>query len=139
MPNNHFTVEIVSADRKLYSGEAVSITIPGADGYFGVLRGHAPLVSAMMIGEITITPPDNKPPIIFAVSGGFAEVSAEHVVILADTAELAEEIDVERARLAKERAEERLQEAGGDIDVTRAQAALMRAINRLRVATRRGL
>lgn len=137
MPNR-YDVEVVAADRKLFSGEAVSLVAPGADGYFGVLRGHAPLVAALTTGEVAITPPDNRPVVYLAVSGGFIEVTPERVVILADTAELATEIDIERARQAKERAEERLAAATEDMDVTRAQTALMRALNRLRVAGRGG-
>lgn len=130
-----FEVEIVAADRRLYSGQAESLVIPGTDGYFGVLSGHAPLVSALAVGELIIKPP-GKPAMLMAVAGGFAEVLPDHVVILADAAELAEEIDIERARQARERAEERLRErGGGEMDIDRAQAALMRAINRLRVAS----
>lgn len=139
MPSNHFQVEVVAADRELYSGDAISLTAPGTDGYFGVLRGHAPLVSALAIGEITITPPENAPKVVIAVTGGFIEVTQERVVILADAAEMAEDIDVERARMAKERAEARLQGAETDTDVERAQTALMRAVNRLRVAGNRGI
>lgn len=139
MAGNHFLVEVVSADRKLYSGEAVSLTAPGAAGYFGVLRGHAPMVAALTYGELDITPSDNRPVVSLAVSGGFIEVAPDRVVILTDSAELADEIDIERARIAKERAEERLRAGGDDVDVTRAQAALLRAINRLHVVERRGL
>ena len=139
MASNHFTVDVVAADRKLFSGEAVSLVVPGIDGYFGVLREHAPLVGALKVGEISITPPDNKPSILIAVSGGFVEVKPDHVTILADAAELAEEIDIERARMAKERAEQLLQARDENIDVDRAQTALARAVNRLRVAENRGL
>lgn len=128
-----FDVEVVAADRKLFTNKAVYLVAPGIDGYFGVLRGHAPLLAALGIGELTITP-ENGQPILFALAGGFAEVTGDHVVILADSAELAEDIDIERARLAKQRAEERLHAPAVDINVDRAQAALLRAINRLRVA-----
>ncbi|MHB9131898.1 MAG: ATP synthase F1 subunit epsilon [Armatimonadota bacterium] len=134
-----FTVEVVSADRKIFSGQATSLVVPAQDGYLGILRGHAPLIAALTIGAVTIIPANNTPPIEIAVDGGFVEVAAEHVTILADSAELASDIDVERARMAKERAEERLRAAGGDIDVDRAKAALLRAINRLRLAQGQGI
>ena len=133
-----FQVDVVSVNHKLYSSEAVSLVAPGADGYFGVLRGHAPLVAALKIGELEITPAAGQAPVLIAVSGGFIEVHPDCVTVLADSAELAEEIDVERARLAKERAEALLQAGGENTDVDRAQAALLRALNRLRVAERRG-
>lgn len=134
MPANQFDVEVVSADKKLYTGEAVSLVAPGIDGYFGVLDGHAPMVAALKIGEISITPSGNRAPLLIAVAGGFVEVTPDHVVILADSAEMAHDIDIERARMAKERAEQRLRDIAENVDVERAQAALMRAINRLRTA-----
>ena len=138
MPNS-FSVDVVAADKKLYSAEAVSLVAPGADGSFGVLRGHAPLVAALKVGELVITPVGNQPKKIIAISGGFIEVTQVHVEVLADAAELAEQIDLDRARQARERAEARLRQAGGDIDVARAEIALARATNRLRVAERRGV
>ena len=132
-----FAVEIVSADHKVYSGQSVSLIMPGVDGYFGVLSGHAPLIAALGIGMITLQPPGGELPILFAVAGGFAEVTQDQVTVLAETAEQAQEIDVERARLAAERARTRLAEAAGKretTDIDRARAALMRALNRLRVA-----
>jgi F-type H+-transporting ATPase subunit epsilon len=128
-----FNIEVVAVDRKVFTGQAVSVTIPGADGYFGVLSGHAPLIAALGVGVITITPPDNTP-VLLAVAGGFAEVTQHGVTILAESAELAREIDIERARQALDRARGRL--AGGEegTDVDRARIALLRALNRLRAA-----
>ena len=133
-----FDVEVVAADRKVYSGRAVSLTAPGGDGYFGVLHGHAPLVSTLQVGEVTLIPADTNTPLLLAVSSGFVEVTPDRVVILADTAELAEEIDVARASQARERAEARLREHTEDVDFDRAAGSLARAINRMRVAERRG-
>jgi len=130
-----FDLEVVSADRTVFKGPVVSVVLPGMDGYLGVLFGHAPLITALGIGEIVITLPD-KQEMVIAVSGGFAEVVPQKTVILADSAELANEIDIERARLALQRAEERLRTPGEDTDVDRARTALMRAANRLRVAER---
>ena len=128
-----FDVEVVAVDRKVYSGQAVSAMIPGADGYFGVLSGHAPLVASLKVGELTIVPPGGEP-VHIAVAGGFAEVTQDRVTILAETAELAQEIDINRAREALERARGRLTGAEPGTDVDRAKAALLRALNRLRVA-----
>ncbi|MHB0938072.1 MAG: ATP synthase F1 subunit epsilon [Armatimonadota bacterium] len=128
-----FDIEVVAVDHKVYTGQAVSVTIPGADGYFGILSGHAPLIASLGVGVITIAPPTGQP-VVLAVSGGFAEVVDDHVTILAETAELAHEIDVERARLAVERARGRLVGVEEGTDFDRARAALMRALNRLRVA-----
>ncbi len=132
-----FDIEVVSADHMLYTGDADSVIIPGEDGYFGVLAGHAPLISSLQIGEITITPPTGEEPIVIAVHGGFAQITSEKVLILADAAELAEHIDVERAEKARQRAEERIMAPGGNIDVDRAQIALLRALNRLKAAGKR--
>lgn len=130
-------IEVVAADRKLFVGKAVSMVIPGVDGYFGVLHGHAPLVAALGIGELDITRPDDGSKVRIAIAGGFAEVMPDRVVVISDAAEMAEQIDIERARQAKERAEARLAvviAAGADTDVDRAKVALMRAINRLKIA-----
>ncbi len=126
-------VEIVAADRKVFSGTAGSVTVPGIDGYFGVLAGHAPLISALAIGIVELRAHEAGVPQLFAVAGGFVEVTPEKVTILADAAEAPAEIDAERARLAAERAEERLRAPEPGIDVTRAQASLLRALNRLRL------
>jgi F-type H+-transporting ATPase subunit epsilon len=129
-----FEVEVVAVDHKVFLGQAVSLVAPAVDGYVGVLRGHAPLVAALATGILTITPAEKRPVIEVAVSGGFMDVTPDRVTILADTAELAEEIDLERARQARVRAEQRLLAGASDIDITRAQAALLRAINRIRAA-----
>jgi F-type H+-transporting ATPase subunit epsilon len=128
-----FDVAVVAADHKVYSGQAVSVVVPAADGYLGILAGHAPLVAALQIGEVRIIQPDHEVEII-AVSGGFVRVDQGNVTVLADTAERSIDIDVLRAEQAVARAEERLRGTAGEIDLTRASAALMRAMNRLRVA-----
>jgi len=130
-------VEVVAVDHKVYAGQAMSVTAPGADGYFGILSGHAPLVAALGVGMITIMPSGETSPIYIAVAGGFAEVAQDHVTILAETAEMANEIDVARAREAADRARERLAHAEEGVDADRAKAALLRAINRLHTAAER--
>lgn len=130
-----FHLEVVTQDHTVYSGEVASLVAPGAEGYLGVLAHHAPMVVALQPGELRFTGPEGVEQ-IYAVSGGFLQVSANQAIVLADTAELPAEIDIERARAAVARAEQRLQETSGEIDVDRARAALMRAVNRLHVAER---
>lgn len=129
-------LEVVTPDHQVVHDSVSSISIPGKTGYLGILPGHAPLLSEIMAGELVYTHGDETE--VLAVSWGFAEVLPDRVIILAQTAELAEEIDVERAERAKERAEERLKRfSDPDIEMERARAALSRALARL-AAARRG-
>lgn len=125
-------VEVVTAERELYSGEANIVDAPGADGQLGILPKHAALLSLLGAGPLRIRL-DDAEEIIF-LSGGFLEVSNNKVTILADTAEHAEEIDEARAEAARRRAQERLSEARSNTERAELQAALARAINRLKVA-----
>ncbi len=136
MAENRFLFEITTPFRKVYSGEATSVIAPGFEGYFGVLARHAPMVASIRIGEIKVKTDSEE--LYFATSGGFAEVLPDRVTILAESAEAANEIDVQRAEAAKERALKRLAEGKKVWDVDRAQAALARALNRLKVASRVG-
>ncbi len=134
---NKLLLEIVTPSRLVLSEEVELATAPGTDGVFGVMANHAPLLSTLNVGEMRYT--NEGTTVRMAVSGGFVEVSNNRMTVLAEAAERAEEIDVERALRAKERAERRLQEAkvaAEKIDVARAQAALTRALTRLRVAGR---
>lgn len=130
-----FSLEIIGPDKVVYRSEATSLTAPGVDGLFQVLYNHAPLLAQLGIGRMTVKTMDGKDA-NFAVSGGFVEVRNNHVVVLVDTAEAADEIDVNRATAAKERASNRLHNRAQDIDIERAQLALLRALNRIRVAGR---
>lgn len=137
MPERTFTLEIVTPDRVVVSDDqVVSLVVPGALGYLGVLANHAPLMTEMVVGEITVRRANGEE-IHIASTQGFMEVSGNKATILTTAAEKAEEIDVERAREAARRAEERLARADG-IDFARAEAALQRALNRLRVAEHGG-
>jgi F-type H+-transporting ATPase subunit epsilon len=113
------------------------VEIPGADGYFGVLPGHTPLLALLGAGELWYRKGQEK--VYFAISFGFAEVQPDRVTILAQLAEKAEEIDVARAAAAKKRAEERLAQAAAeaamDFDAERARIALMKALIRLQVSS----
>jgi len=106
---------------------------PGAEGYFGVLADHLPFITTIKTGEIDVDTKDGKK--FWATSGGFVEVLGSRVIILAETAELAEQIDLQRAEASRERATKRLRENPEGLDVLRCQLALTRAINRLRVAS----
>ena len=128
-----FDVVILSADRQLYTGQSVSVIAPGIKGSFGVLRGHVPMVTALQTGELVITDENNVTK-RFAISGGFIEITGEKTLILADSAELADDIDLERARRAHERALERLNVVGDhEVNVERARLSMLRALNRMRI------
>lgn len=124
--------KIVTPERVLMQTEAEAVVVPAELGYLGVLPGHAPLLAALKAGVVRYRWEGQMRRL--AVSGGFIEVTAKQVVVLADTAEMAEEIDVARAQRARERAAARLRERGGDLDVVRAQLALQRALARLKAA-----
>ena len=127
-------LQIVSADRSLVNETVDEVEIPGADGYFGVLPGHTPLLAVLGAGELWYRQGQEKH--YLAIAFGFAEVQAERVTILAQIAEKAEEIDVARAEAAKKRAEERLAAAVVDMDFERARVALLKALIRVQVASR---
>ncbi|HWR04438.1 MAG TPA: F0F1 ATP synthase subunit epsilon [Humidesulfovibrio sp.] len=122
-------LEIVTPDRKVLSQDVDYVGAPGALGEFGVLPNHIPFLSALGIGNLYYKD-DGKTHYVF-VSGGFAEVSPEKVTILAEAAEKAADIDLERARKAQDRAHQRLQRTQEKIDNARAQAALRRSLARL--------
>lgn len=136
MADRTFTLEIITPDRVVVSDDqVVSLTVPGVEGYLGILSGHAPIMTELTLGEITVRRADGKE-IVMAESRGFMEASDNKVTILADSAEKADEIDVDRAKESIKRAEERLADAASEIDRVRAEASLKRALNRLRVAQR---
>jgi F-type H+-transporting ATPase subunit epsilon len=127
-------LQIVSADRALVNETVDEVEIPGADGYFGVLPGHTPLLAVLQVGELWYRQGQEKH--YLAIAFGFAEVLPDRVTILAQIAEKAEEIDPARAEAAKKRAEERVASQIVDMDAERARIALMKALIRLQVATR---
>src|SRR6185369_3410796 len=127
-------LQIVSADKSLVNETVDEVEIPGADGYFGVLPGHTPLLALLGAGELWYRQGQEKHYLAMAL--GFAEVQPDRVTILAQIAEHAEEIDVARAEAAKKRAEERLARPTVDMDAERARIALMKSLIRLQVATR---
>ena len=130
---NELDLEIISPEKKVYSGKVKSVTIPGTKGNFQVLYNHAPLISTFEIGIIKLDLSDDSTR-IFTTSGGSAEVLDNKVLILSDTVEPIESIDIERAMRAKERAEARLKKKEGIVDVDRARVALARALNRMKMS-----
>ena len=134
MPDGSFKLDIVTPAKALERDQpVVSVIVPAAEGYLGILPGHAPLIAELVPGEIRVTRATGAEETM-ATSGGFVEVTPERVTILADTAERPDEIDVERAREALARAQERLASPPLGTDIDRARAALARATARLRVA-----
>jgi F-type H+-transporting ATPase subunit epsilon len=127
-------LQIVSADRSLVNETVDEVEIPGADGYFGVLPGHTPLLAVLGAGELWYRQGQQKHYLVIAF--GFAEVQPERVTILAEIAERADEIDLVRAEQAKQRAEQRLARPQVDMDAERARIALLKSLIRLQVATR---
>ena len=128
-------LDIVTAERIVYSDEVDAIMAPGAEGQLGILPHHAPLMTILQSGELVVRRGGEED--VMAISGGFLEVRPDRVIVLADSAEGAEEIDTERAEAAKKRAEERLAERGRiEIDEARVQASLRRAVARLSVVER---
>ena len=132
--SDRFNFQVITPDRKAFSAEVASVILPGVVGQFGVLPGHAPFFSILKIGLMRIIYEHLGKTELMALSGGFAQVRGNEVVVLTPSAERAEEIDVNRAEAALKRAEERLASHSSEIDMARAQAALTRALNRLAVA-----
>lgn len=128
-----FILEIVTPDHLAYSGEVESLTVRGVEGDLGILPGHIPMVTPLQVAPLVIK--TGKKTSQIAVNGGFVEVRKDKVVVLAESAEAAEEIDLQRAQAAKERAERRLANADkqAEIDYRRAEMALQKAINRINV------
>jgi F-type H+-transporting ATPase subunit epsilon len=130
----HLRLQIVSADRSLVNEQVDEVEIPGADGYFGVLPGHTPLLALLGAGELWYRQGQEK--YYLAIAFGFAEVQPEAVTILAQIAEKPDDIDVARAEAARKRAEERLARPAMEVDFERARIALLKSLTRLQVASR---
>ncbi len=131
----NYHLEVVTPRGTVFEGDVVHVRAPGSKGSFGVLAGHTPFITPMATGVIEIDQADGEMK-VFATSGGLADVHGEEFLILAETAEERQQIDLVRAREAKERAEERLAKHDENLDVARARAALMRALNRITIAQR---
>jgi F-type H+-transporting ATPase subunit epsilon len=129
-------LDIVTVERLVYSEEVDMVIAPGIEGELGILPRHAPLLTALTFGELRVKRGDEEDS--FAIGGGFIEVQPDQVTVLADAAERADEIDLERAEAARRRAEEKIEdEARTDIDFAQADAALRRSLIRIKVAEAR--
>ena len=129
-----FLLDIIASDRVFFTGQCESLIIPGNDGAHGVLANHERTVTCLAAGELKYKIDEEWK--YAAVSDGYAEISGDHVVIIADTVERPEEIDVKRAQEAKERAEERLRQKQSIKEYYHTQIALNKAMNRLKVNQR---
>ena len=127
-----FKLEVISPDGREYESDVIHLQAPGLEGDFGILADHAPIMAALRAGKLHVDEPNTS--FDFAVSGGYLEGHDNLIVLLAETCERKEDINVERAQQARDRALKRLEVVKGDIDIDRARAALMRALNRLHVA-----
>jgi F-type H+-transporting ATPase subunit epsilon len=128
-------LDIVTAERMVFSEDVDLVVAPGVEGELGILPHHTPLMTMLQPGELRVKKGGEE--VSLAVSGGFLEVRPDRVIVLADAAERADEIDLARAEEAKRRAQERLSQHAPDIDAARADAALRRSLARISVARRR--
>lgn len=135
MAGDSIQLVVVTPVRQLLTESVTEVQLPGADGYLGVLPGHAPLITELGIGELTYRTAGGQTGVL-AVIRGFAEVLPDRVSVLAETAERAEEIDVNRAKEALKRAQELIAKGGENVDWDRASAALQRALVRIQVVSK---
>ena len=129
-------LNVVTPQRGVVSETVDEVILPGSEGYLGVRPGHTPLLTTLGIGVVSYR--KDRETRLLAVTWGFAEVLPDRVTLLAETAEKAEEIDLDRAQRAKDRAEKRLKSPDPDSDFQRAQVALQRALNRIQCASKTG-
>lgn len=129
-------LEVVTPEKSVVSEEAQIVMAPGSLGEFGVLVGHTPFLTTLKMGVIRYTDAKGQERYVF-VSGGFAEALPDKVTVLAESAERRKDIDLERAKAAMQRAQERLQKPSEDIDFIRAKAALERALYRMKIVESR--
>ncbi|MEG0874402.1 MAG: F0F1 ATP synthase subunit epsilon [Clostridiales bacterium] len=132
MSDKQISLDIVTPEKIVYSADVASIFAPATMGQIGLLPDHIAIVTGLGIGELRVTPVGGSELPLF-ISGGFLELKKNKAVILAKSAETSEEIDIERAKKAKARAEERLSKKDSSLDEDRAEAALKRAIVRLEI------
>jgi len=127
-------LEIVTPERQVIKAIVDEVSLPATQGYIGVLPGHAPLLTTLSTGIVKYKQKDKE--YFLFLSGGFAEVLSDKIIVLAQIVEKPDEIDVERAKSSKERAEKRLSSHDKDIDIDRAMASLKRALARIEVSSK---
>ena len=128
-------LDIVTAERVVYSDDVDIVVAPGVEGQLGILPHHAPLMTMLQPGELRARKGGEE--VSLAITGGFLEVRPDRVIVLADAAERAEEIDIHRAEEAKRRAQEQLRHPTPEIDLAQAEVALRRALARIEVVGRK--
>ena len=128
-------LDVVSAERVVYSEEVDVVIAPGVEGQLGILPHHTPLMTTLQSGELRVRRGGEE--FSLAITGGFLEVRPDRVIVLADAAERAEEIDLARAEEAKRRAQEQISRRGPEVDLAQAEAALRRSLARLKVGEKR--
>ena len=129
-------LEVVTPEKSVVSENAQIVMAPGSLGEFGVLAGHTPFLTTLKTGALKYKDESGSERFLF-ISSGFAEALPDRVTVLAESAERRRDIDIQRAKAAVERAEQRIQSGGEDVDFVRAKAALMRAISRIQLAESR--
>lgn len=129
-------LEILTIERKLFDEEVDMVVAPGIEGVFGVLPNHAPLMTALNYGELQIKRA-GQPDEFFAIGGGFIDVRPNHVVVMASSADRADEIDIAEAEKSRQRAQEMLEKRGETKDIEKAQAGLKYSVVKLKIAERR--
>ncbi len=137
MPDKGYRLTVLTQEKAVIDRTVISIVAPGTEGYLGILRDHAPIVTQLQPGKLTVKD-EGGAETVYAVSGGFLEVSHNVATLLADAIEKAADIDVGRAESAARRARERLQAKAADVDAARSEVALKRAVNRMHVAREAG-
>lgn len=128
-------LDIVTAERAIYSEEVDAVIAPGVEGQLGILPHHAPLMTILEVGELRVRKGGEE--FSLAIAGGFLEVRPDRIIVLADAAERAEEIDSARAEEAKRRAQEQISHRAPEVDMVQAEAALRRSLTRLKVVEKR--
>ncbi len=128
-------LDIVTAERVVYSEEVDVFIAPGVEGQLGILPHHTPLMTTLEAGELRVRKGVEE--FSLAISGGFLEVRPDRIIVLADAAERSEEIDLARAEEAKRRAEEQISSRGPQVDLAQAEAALRRSLTRIKVGEKR--